>query len=97
MEKRLANIDKADVLERKKNDEGLSTKELAVACGVCYKVARAWWLAPGFPAVDGVVVFWSDFVIWRRRRVGLESPKPASRRPRAGAADRSDEPQRTHG
>ena len=52
---------------------------------------------PGFPIVAGRI-FWSDFVIWRRMKMGLQnydtasSPEPGAGHIECGLAPRSDSP-----
>ena len=69
-----------DVLEKRRLDQALSAKEFAVLAGVSYSSARGWFRDPGFPVVRGVV-FWSDFVEWRRTENGLGHP-PTEKTPR---------------
>jgi len=71
-DKQLAGVKLDDVQEKRRLDQALNAKEFAVLAGVCYSTAREWFRLPGFPVVQGVV-FWSDFLEWRRRRTGLDS------------------------
>jgi hypothetical protein len=57
-------------------------QEFAVLAGVSYSPAREWLHMPGFPAVGGMV-FWGDFVIWRRNH-NLPKASRASERAEAG-------------
>ena len=50
----------------------MNAKEFAVLAGVGYSTAREWFRLPGFPVLRGLV-FWGDFVEWRRNRTGLNS------------------------
>jgi len=54
-------------------DQALNAKEFAVLAGISYSVAREWFHLPGFPAVRGMV-FWGDFVLWRRSQNLPKSP-----------------------
>lgn len=83
-DKQLRGIKLADVLQRRRLDQALNVKEFAVLAGICYSTAREWFRLPGFPVVQGVV-FWEDFVQWRRRQTGLSAPKDsASQQARPG-------------
>lgn len=62
------------MLEKRRLDQALNAKEFAVLAGISYSTSREWFRAPGFPVVRGVV-FWGDFVEWRRGQNGL-SLKP---------------------
>ena len=54
------------VLEKRRLDQALNTKEFAVLAGISYSTAREWFRLPGFPVLRGVV-FWGDFVeCWLR-------------------------------
>ena len=57
-----------DVLEKRRLDQALNAKEFAVVAGISYSKAREWFQSDGFPMFGGVV-FWSDFVAWRGRRM----------------------------
>jgi hypothetical protein len=65
------------VLEKRRLDQALNAKEFAVLAGISYSTAREWFRLPGFPVLRGVV-FWGDFVEWRRSQTGLgkHSPNP---------------------
>jgi hypothetical protein len=69
-DKQLRDIKLDDVLQKRRLDQALNTKEFAVLAGISYSAARGWFRTPGFPAVHGVV-FWGDFVEWRRNLTGL--------------------------
>lgn len=60
------------VLEKRRLDQALNAKEFAVLAGISYSTAREWFRVPGFPVVRGVI-FWGDFVEWRRNQTGLTS------------------------
>jgi hypothetical protein len=90
-DKQLLNVALDDVVEKRRLDQALNTKEFAVLAGVSYSCARAWFREPGFPAISGVV-FWPDFVQWRNAKTGLhnvnevvsrhaEGHRPATTRP----------------
>jgi hypothetical protein len=63
-DKQLQGISLEAVLEKRRLDQALNTKEFAVCAGVSYSTARGWFHLAGFPAFRGVV-FWQDFVKWR--------------------------------
>ena len=63
-----------DVLEKRRLDQALNAKEFAVLAGISYSTAREWFRAPEFPIMRGVV-FWADFVEWRRAQTGLSGGK----------------------
>ena len=71
-DKQLHGIRLDDVLEKRRLDQALNAKEFAVLAGVGYSTAREWFRLPGFPVLHGLV-FWGDFVEWRRNRTGLNS------------------------
>ena len=49
------------VMEKRRLDQALNTKEFAVVAGLSYSAARAWFRQPGLPVFPGNV-FWQDFV-----------------------------------
>jgi hypothetical protein len=71
-DKQLRGIALDDVLERRRLDQALNAKEFSVLAGISYSTAREWFRLPGFPVLEGVV-FWGDFVEWRRARMGLRA------------------------
>jgi len=71
-DKQLLNVNLDQVVEKRRLDQALNTKEFAVLAGVSYSCARAWFRQAGFPAISGVV-FWPDFVQWRNARTGLQN------------------------
>ena len=97
-DKQLQSIDLDQVLEKRRLDQALNVKEFAVLAGISYSAARAWFRLPGFPAVRNVV-FWDDFVLWRRneisnqheQRLGDSPSRPISC---AGVLQASDLPAR---
>ena len=71
-DKQLLNVALDHVVEKRRLDQALTTKEFAVLAGVSYSCARLWFREPGFPAIRGVV-FWQDFVQWRNAKTGLQN------------------------
>ncbi len=74
-DKQLRTIALESVLEKRRLDQALNTKEFAVLAGISYSTARAWFRQPGFPCFRGVV-FWSDFAAWRTTPKGCGDAKP---------------------
>lgn len=66
-DKQLSAVELSRVLEKRRLDQALNAKEFAVLASISYSAAREWFRLPGFPVIRGVV-FWSDFVEWRRRQ-----------------------------
>jgi hypothetical protein len=66
-DKQLLGVRFEHVLEKSRRDQALNAKEFAVLAGISYSSAREWFQLPGFPRVQGVV-FWQDFVEWRKTR-----------------------------
>ena len=73
-DKQLAGVDLADVLEKRRLDQALNAKQFAVLAGISHSTAREWFRLPGFPVIQGLV-FWDDFVQWRRTKAGM-NPLP---------------------
>jgi len=73
-DKQLREISLDEVVEKRRLDQALNAKEFAVLAGISYSAARAWFRLPGFPVVCGMV-FWQDFVEWRRERSAPISPE----------------------
>jgi hypothetical protein len=69
-DKQLDSVKLDDVLEKRRLDQALNAKEFAVLVGVSYSTAREWFRMPGFPVIRGLI-FWGDFVEWRRVLTGL--------------------------
>jgi len=69
-DKQLSDVRLEEVLEKRRLDQALNAKEFAVLAGISYSTSREWFRAPGFPVLRGVV-FWGDFVEWRRGQTGL--------------------------
>ena len=91
-DKQLRGVTLDDVLQRRRLDQALNAKEFAVLAGISYSTARDWFRLPGFPVLQGVV-FWGDFVDWRRAQTGLAaSSEGASRRGQAIESGSSIEP-----
>ncbi len=80
-DRQLRKLELKHVLERRRLDQALNTKEFALAAGISYSAARNWFRKPGFPLIFNTV-FWSDFVEWRRTITGLAAlsatPPPAA-------------------
>ncbi len=76
-DKQLNGISIRAVREKQRLDQALNAKEFAVLAGVSYSIAREWFRLSGFPAVRGMV-FWQDFVLWRRRQAGLQKVRESS-------------------
>ena len=69
-DKQLRGTNLDEVLQKRQLDQALNAKEFAVLAGIAYSTARGWFRLPGFPVIRGVI-FWADFVVWRRAQVGL--------------------------
>ncbi len=69
-DKQLNGISLEAVVQKRMLDQALNAKEFAVLAGISYSAARTWFRQPGFPVVGGVV-FWQDFVEWRKYQTGL--------------------------
>ena len=69
-DKQLRGTSLDEVLQKRQLDQALNAKEFAVLAGIAYSTAREWFRLPGFPVIRGVI-FWGDFVVWRRAQVGL--------------------------
>ena len=78
------------VLEKRRLDQALNAKEFAVLAGISYSTAREWFRLPGFPVLRGVV-FWGDFVEWRRSQTepGKHSPSPPPKTASVSVVQRS--------
>ena len=74
-DKQLVDVRLEEVLEKRRLDQALNAKEFAVLAGISYSTSREWFRAPGFPVVRGVI-FWGDFVEWRRAQNGLSQKGP---------------------
>ena len=75
-DKHLLRLEVADVMKRRRLDQALNMKQLAIAAGISYSTACHWFRQPGFPTFCGVV-FWNDFVEWRQACTGLTALKNA--------------------
>jgi hypothetical protein len=71
-DKQLREVQMEAVLKKRGLDQALNVKEFAVLAGISYSTARQWFHLPGFPIFRGVV-FWQDFVDWRKGQAGLNS------------------------
>lgn len=87
-DKQLHGISLEAVVRKRTLDQALNAKEFAVLAGLSYSAARTWFRRPGFPVVRGVV-FWQDFVQWRKNLAGLsERPiEPARNAGTTGPAE----------
>lgn len=75
-DKQLHGISLEAVVQKRTLDQALNAKEFAVLAGISYSAARTWFRQPSFPVVRGVV-FWQDFVQWRKDQTGLD-PRQSS-------------------
>lgn len=73
-DKQLRRINIRALRLKRDADQALNAKEFAVLAGISYSVAREWFHLTGFPSVRGMV-FWKDFVLWRR----TQNPAKATR------------------
>jgi hypothetical protein len=71
-DKQLLNVNLEEVIEKRRLDQALNAKEFAVLAGISYSTARTWFRQSSFPSVSGVV-FWQDFVQWRKAQAGIKS------------------------
>lgn len=71
-DKQLSGISFRGLQKKQQLDQALNAKEFAILAGVSYSTAREWLHMPGFPAICGLV-FWQDFVLWRRLQTGLDA------------------------
>lgn len=71
-DKQLSGISVRALHRKQQHDQALNAKEFAILAGVSYSTAREWLHLPGFPALRGLV-FWQDFVLWRRSQTGRET------------------------
>jgi len=78
-DKQLRKLELKEVMERRRLDRALNIKQFALVAGLSYSAARYWFQQPGFPALYGVV-FWNDFVEWRRACTGLATFKASQLR-----------------
>ena len=88
-DKQLRGVNLDDVLEKRRLDQALNAKEFAVLAGISYSTAREWLRLPDFPVFRGVV-FWGDFVEWRRSQIGLNGSTASSPRSATGTKGESD-------
>ena len=92
----LAHVDAAQVRAMIAADQALSLKEFALGFGYPYYTAKLIAREEGFPIFHGRIAP-SDFRLWRRRRLGLQSAPDAPARPRRPVAGKSDVPPLKHG
>jgi hypothetical protein len=71
-DKQLSGFKLRELQRKQRLDQALNAKEFALLAGVSYSTAREWLHMPGFPTLGGLV-FWQDFVLWRRLQTGLET------------------------
>ena len=67
----------AAAIRKRELDQGLYIREFALLAGLGYSKARLLFRQEGFPCVSGLV-FWSDFVLWRRERWNLNPDEQVS-------------------
>ena len=96
MNKELAGIGAKTVKAMIEADQALTLKEFAVGFGYTYRAAKDLAKCPGFPMLSGRI-FGSDFKLWRRRQLGLQSAPDGPARRRQPAADRFCESPLKHG
>ena len=89
-DKQLNRISLEEVQAKRRLGQALNVKEFAVVAGISYSSAREWFHEAGFPAIRGMV-FWQDFVLWRRIKLGMTPHSAIERRPQPSPADKSDE------
>lgn len=71
-DRQLAGISFAMADQRRRKNQPLNGKEFSAASATPYSAVRKLFREPGFPLINGRV-YWSDFVLWRHRRLGLEA------------------------
>jgi hypothetical protein len=71
-DKQLHRVSLEEVVTKRRLDQALNAKEFAVLAGISYSTARERFRAADFPSFKGVV-FWQDFVLWRRAQTGLSA------------------------
>ena len=94
-DKQLSRVNLEQVQTKRRLGQALNVKEFAVLAGISYSSAREWFHDDGFPAIRGMV-FWQDFVLWRRIKLGMTPHSAIERHPRLSHAGKSDELTRTH-
>ena len=70
-DRQLAGISFAMADQRRRKNQPLNGKEFSAASATPYSAVRKLFREPGFPLINGRV-YWSDFVLWRRRRFSLD-------------------------
>jgi hypothetical protein len=70
-DRQLAGISFAMADQRRRKNQPLNGKEFSAASATPYSAVRKLFREPGFPLINGRV-YWSDFVLWRHRRFGLD-------------------------
>lgn len=94
--KQLEDISLDVVLTKIARDQALTKGEAAVGFDLPYSTVKALAREPGFPIIEGRF-FPSDFKLWRRRRLGLQSAPDTATRSRPPAAGKSDVSRLKHG
>lgn len=81
MDKQLSNIRLESVIAKIAAGLTINLKELSVRTGINYTEVRAWRHAvPPLPLIGGKL-FYEDFLLWKARKLGLESgPHTSGRR-----------------
>lgn len=90
-EKRLSQLNAEEIRARAERNESLTLKELAVWTRFSYEVVRSWQAdSPPLPLLNRKI-FPADFVLWRRRKTGLEFVSGNGAHQTMQAAGKSDE------
>lgn len=77
-DRQLTRINREEARSKRDFDTGLTIKEWCLLAGYSYSKGRAIVASDGFPIFEEKIA-WSDWVIWRRRQVGLITA-PCSRK-----------------
>lgn len=94
-DKQLSQVNLEQVQIKRRLGQALNVKEFAVLAGFSYSSARMWFREDGFPVIRGMV-FWQDFVLWRRIRMGMTPHSAIEPHPKPSPAGKSDESTRKH-
>ena len=94
--KQFSHLDPAEVKKMVEEDQALDLKQFSLAFGYGYSKAKALTKQNGFPWLGGRV-FPSDFRLWRRQTLGLQSAPDSAARPRPFAAGKPGELHVKHG
>ncbi len=95
-DKQLSRVNLEKVQTKRRLGQALNVKEFAVLAGISYSSAREWFREDGFPAIRGVV-FWQDFVLWRRIKLGMTPHSAIEPDPKLSHAGKPEELTQTHG